>query len=29
MDDRRITRVFGLILGALLTCGLILNAFAY
>jgi hypothetical protein len=29
MDDRRITRIFGLILGALFTFGLVLNAFAY
>jgi hypothetical protein len=29
MSERRITQVFGLVLGAIFTCGLVLNAFAY
>jgi hypothetical protein len=29
MTERRITRLVGLALGALFTCGLILNAFAF
>jgi len=29
MSERQITRIFGLVLGAVLACGLILNAFAY
>jgi hypothetical protein len=29
MDERRIARLFGLILGGLFACSLILNAFAY
>jgi hypothetical protein len=29
MSERRITRLFGLILGALFTCTLVLNAFAF
>jgi hypothetical protein len=29
MDERRITRLFGLALGGLFTLGLVLNAFAY
>jgi len=29
MSERQITRLFGLILGAVLTFGLILNAFAF
>jgi hypothetical protein len=28
MSERKITQLFGLILGALFTCALILNAFA-
>jgi len=29
MSERKITRLFGLILGALFTCTLVLNAFAF
>jgi hypothetical protein len=29
MTERRITQLFGLILGALFTCTLMLNAFAF
>ena len=29
MSERRITQLFGLILGALVTCTLVLNAFAF
>jgi hypothetical protein len=29
MDERRIARLFGLILGGLFACSLVLNAFAY
>jgi hypothetical protein len=29
MDERRITRLFGLILGAVFTLGLVLNALAF
>jgi hypothetical protein len=29
MDERRITRLFGLVLGGLFTLGLVLNAFAF
>jgi hypothetical protein len=29
MDERRIARLFGLILGGLFACGLVLNAFAF
>ncbi len=29
MTERRITQLFGLILGALFTCTLVLNAFAF
>jgi hypothetical protein len=29
MEERRIARLFGLILGGLLTCTLVLNAFAF
>jgi hypothetical protein len=29
MSERRITRLFGLILGAIVTCTLVLNAFAF
>jgi len=29
MSERRITQVFGLALGAIFACGLVLNAFAY
>jgi hypothetical protein len=29
MSERRITQLFGLILGALFTCGLVLNACAF
>ena len=29
MDERRITRLFGLVLGALFTLNLVLNAFAF
>ena len=29
MSDRRITQIFGLALGAIVTCTLVLNAFAF
>ena len=29
MSERRITQLFGLVLGAMLTCTLVLNAFAF
>ena len=29
MDERRITRWFGLILGGIFACSLVLNAFAF
>jgi hypothetical protein len=29
MTERRITRLFGLVLGAIFTCTLVLNAFAF
>jgi hypothetical protein len=29
MSERQITQLFGLILGGLFTCGLVLNAFAF
>jgi hypothetical protein len=29
MSERRITQLFGLLLGAIFTCSLVLNAFAF
>jgi hypothetical protein len=29
MTERRITQLFGLVLGAIVTCTLVLNAFAF
>ncbi len=29
MSEQRITQLFGLILGAVFTCSLVMNAFAY
>jgi hypothetical protein len=29
MSERRITQLFGLVLGAMVTCTLLLNAFAF
>jgi hypothetical protein len=29
MSERRITQLFGLVLGAIVTCTLVLNAFAF